>query len=546
MAGQASADRTLASLAAERTLERIWRRDHTVWSPDPGGVADRLGWLSADCWMGPGLAEVEEFASDVIAEGIDHIVLLGMGGSSRAARAIGSTLPARPGCPELIPLESTLPAVVLPVMDRIDPAWTQVILSSKSGTTIETLMLYRVFREAMDTALGAGPAGRRFAAITDPGTPLVDLAWAQGFGRVFLGDPTIGGRFSALTHFGLLPAALLGLDVGSLIEEGARMRRICGPGVAPDANPAACLGAAIGAMYLAGRDKLTLVASPGMFGFGLWVVQLVAESLGKDGKGVIPVAGEPAVEPDLYGDDRLFVYLRLDGDENDSTDEVIGELSDRGHPVIILRMQGRQELGAEFFRWELAVAVAAAVIGVNPFDQPAVQMSKDRTGDMLGGLRGGLDLTAGAHPIDRGAGELARLLASRSVGDYLGVLAFLPAEGGVEGALGELRERVVRRYRLATTLGYGPGYLHSAGQLHKGGPATGIYLVLTAPHGRDTAIPGEPHSLGDVTDAETLGDLGALAQLGRRLVHVRLPDDSAGAVESLTSEFDRHAAGAGR
>ena len=283
-----------------------------------------------------------------------------------------------------------------------------------------------------------------------------------------------------------------------------------------------------------------------MFGFGHWVVQLVAESLGKDGKGIIPVAGEPPVDPDLYGDDRLFVYLRLDGDDNDSTDEAIGELSDRGHPVIILRMQSRQELGAEFFRWELAVAVAAAVIGVNPFDQPHVQMSKDRTRNILGGLRGGLDLTAGAHQIEQGARELARLLASRRDGDYLGILAFLPANGGVEGALRELRERAVRHYRLATTLGHGPGYLHSTGQLHKGGPATGIFLVLTAPHHRDAAIPGEPYSLGEVTDADSLGDLGALGQMGRRLVHVRLTDHSAHAVESLTAAIDRNALSAGQ
>ena len=544
MAGQASVDRALAALAGERMLERIWRRDHTVWSPDPGGVADRLGWLSADRWVEPRLAEAERFARDVIAEGIEHIVLLGMGGSSRAARAIQSTLPARPGYPKMIACESTLPAVVHSVMDQIDPARSLVILASKSGTTIEPLMIYRVLRKAMDKALGAGSAGRRFAAITDPDTPLIDLARAEGFGKVFIGDPTIGGRFSALTHFGLVPAALLGLDLESLVQEGARMRRLCGPGVAADANPAATLGAAIGAMSVAGRDKLTLVTSPKVFGFGLWVVQLVAESLGKDGKGVIPVAGEPLVDPDLYGDDRLFVYLRLDGDDNDSTDESLSGVSLRGHPVITLRMQSRQELGGEFFRWELAVAIAAAVIGVNPFDQPDVQMSKDRTGEILGELSGDLDVSEGALPTGEGAGELARLLVASRSGDYLGILAFLPHAGGVEGALRGLREAVVRRYRLATTLGHGPGYLHSTGQLHKGGPASGIFLLLTAPGRRDIVIPGEPYTLGEVTDADSLGDLGALGQLGRRLVHVRLPDDSAGAVESLTAEIERQAVSA--
>ena len=282
-----------------------------------------------------------------------------------------------------------------------------------------------------------------------------------------------------------------------------------------------------------------------MFGFGLWVVQLVAESLGKDGGGVIPVAGEPPVDADLYGDDRLFVYLRLEGDDNDSTDGALGDVSDRGHPVIILRMQSRGELGAEFFRWELAVAIAAAVIGVNPFDQPDVQMSKDRTGDMLGDPRGDLDLSAGALSTEEGARRLARLLGSSRNGDYLGILAFLPANGGVRDALRKLRKKVVRRYRLATTLGHGPGYLHSTGQLHKGGPASGVFLLLTAPHREDKEIPGERYTLGEVTDADALGDLGALRQLGRRLVHVRLPDDSGGAVESLTAEMERQSGSVG-
>jgi hypothetical protein len=305
------------------------------------------------------------------------------------------------------------------------------------------------------------------------------------------------------------------------------------------------LGATIGSMALRGRDKLTLVTSPAMFGYGLWVVQLVAESLGKNGKGVVPVAGEPLVDPDLYGRDRLFVYLRLDSDDNDETDNALEAVSALGHPVITLRMPNREALGGEFFRWEMAVAVAASVMGVNPFDQPDVQLSKDRTRALL--ANGGdasspvaeAPVEAGkseaiAEP-DKSATQLAALLDAAAGGDYLGVLAFLPHTDAIDDALRRLREAVLRRYRLATTLGHGPGYLHSTGQLHKGGPDTGIFLLLTTDHTEDISIPGHDYGLAQVTDADALGDLGALNDLGRRVVHIALPDDPAASIDALTA-----------
>lgn len=534
MAGEVSVAKALSGLAAEGIVDRIWRSDHTVWNGDADGIAGRLGWLHAADWIAPRLEDVRNFAGEVIEDGIDHFVLLGMGGSSRAAKVIHRTFGNAPGHPRMIPGESTVPATVQMALGRIDPAKTLVLISSKSGSTIEPMLLYQVFREAVERAVGAERAGRRFAAITDPGSPLATLASEAGFGKVFLNDPTVGGRFSAMTYFGLVPAALLGADVGALVQGGRRMRELCRPGLPPDTNPAAVLGATIGSMAMRGRDKLTLVTSPAMFGYGLWVVQLVAESLGKDGKGVVPVAGEPLVAPDLYGRDRLFVYLRLDGDDNDETDRALEAVSATGRPVITLRMPDREALGGEFFRWELAVAVAASVMGVNPFDQPDVQVSKSRTREILGGLSEGV-LDEMRAPAPGQPARLAAMLKGAAEGDYLGILAFLPHTDGVDIGLRRMREAMVRRYRLATTVGHGPGYLHSTGQLHKGGPNNGIFLLLTTPHASDVPIPGRPYSLGDVTDADALGDFEALTGLGRRVVHVRLPDDSEESIDALTA-----------
>ncbi len=542
MAGEVSVARTLSSLAAEGVIERIWRRDHTVWGSRPDGISDRLGWLDAADWMGPRLSEIRSFADTTIGQGIENFVLLGMGGSSRAAKVIHRTFGNALGHPEMVPGESTVPATIGAALSRIDASKTLVLISSKSGTTMEPLLNYRVFRNAIDQSLGRGlgpdAAGRRFAAITDPGTPLAALAAETGFGKVFLNDPEVSGRFSAITYFGLVPAALLGADIDALVDGGRRMRQLCGPGLPPDTNPAAVLGATIGSMAMRGRDKLTLVTSPAMFGYGLWVVQLVAESLGKDGRGVVPVAGEPLVDAGLYRKDRLFIYLRLDGDDNDETDDALEAVSSLGHPVITLRMPNREALGGEFFRWELAVAVAAHVMGVNPFDQPDVQLSKTRTRDILTEISDGATVKSPREselPVGDGARALAGMLDAAGDGDYFGVLAFLPHTQGIDDALRRLRDAVLRRYQLATTLGHGPGYLHSTGQLHKGGPDSGIFLVLTAPHTRDIPIPGRTYSLGDVTDADALGDLGALSDLGRRVVHVAGTDDSADSIDALTS-----------
>ena len=535
---------TLASLAEGNVLERIWRRDPTVWSREAGEIPDRLGWLDDDSITASELTEMKSFAQDVISEGVEQVVLLGMGGSSRSAKAIRASLAPGADCPELIAAESTLPAVVDAMARSIDPKRSLVILSSKSGTTMEPLALYRVLRKVMDDVLGGQPGGRRFVAITDPGSPLADIAAAEGFRRVFLSEPSIGGRFSALTHFGLLPAALLGLDPAAMVDQGSRMRSLCGPERGTEANPAARLGAALGTLALAGRDKLTLVASPRLEGFALWLEQLVAESLGKDGRGIIPITGEPLMAPDCYGEDRLFVHLKMSGDEIQSPEDPMCRLKRSGHYVLTINVEGTEELGAEFFLWEMAVAVAAAVIGVNPFSQPDVQLSKDRTRLLLQAAGGAQTPFRDSLSAREGAIELHSLLAASQENDYLGILSFLHHSAEMEEALAGLRETVLRQHRMATALGRGPEYLHSTGQVHKGGPDSGIFLLLTAPRRSDMAIPGAAYTLGDVTDADALGDLDALCELGKRLVHVQLCDDSPEAMESfkdnLECQYSRH------
>ena len=527
MAGGDPVASALAAIDAGSVVDRVWARDHTLWDPDPAGIEDRLGWLDADERIGPRLGELERLADEAAGEGGRTFVLAGMGGSSAAAKAIAATLGAARGRPRMVAADSTVPAEFGSVLRTFDPARSLVVVASKSGTTAETLALYRALRDAADDALGPARAGQRFVAITDPGTPLSDLAHREGFRRTFLSEPTLGGRFSAMTHYGLLPAALMGAGAASLVESGTRMRAECAPGGGAVQNPAAVLGAAIAAHASGGRDKLTLVTSPGLSGFAPWAVHLVAESLGKRGRGVVPVSGEPEAPLECYGPDRLFVHLRLEGDDNAGADAFIRAVAGAGHPVVTLPLADRGALGGEFFRWEMAVAIAAALVGVNPFDQPDVERSKDHARSIL--------RTPGARasrPED-GADELLALLADSRRTDYLAVLAFLPRTAPVEVALSRLREAVLRRWSIATSLDYGPGYMHSTGQLHKGGGASGIFTVLTAPQGGSRPAPSAFAGLGRLTDATALGDLAALRDLGRRAVHIGLGEHPAASIESL-------------
>ena len=523
---------TLADLRQRDVVRRIWDKDHTVWKPDPTEIADRLGWLTVSDMMREQVPALLAFAKEVRDSGFRHVVLLGMGGSSLGPEGIGRTFGSSPGYPELIVLDSTVPAWVQTVGEAIEPARTLFVVSSKSGTTTEPLSFYSHFSRLADEASAQVGTGRNFIAITDPGTPLERLALEEGFRRVFANPSDIGGRYSVLSYFGLVPAALIGVDITTLLDRGKWMREGCASSVAADDNPGVWLGAVMGTLAQDGRDKLTLVTSPSIVGLGLWVEQLIAESLGKEGKVLIPVVGEPLVAPGHYGDDRLFVYLRMQGDNNAANDAAMELIESSGQPSVRLELRDGYDLGAEFFRWEFATAVAGSLLGINPFDQPNVQGAKDMTDSVLQGYQ-----RSGRLPKAEAGDSLKGLLSESRPGDYLAIMPYLRQTREVDEALADLRRRTMERYYIATTLGYGPRFLHSTGQLHKGGPGTGLFLQITADHEQDLPIPGKPYTFGVLADAQALGDLQALQGLGRRVARVHLGHDSAAGIGQLSEEL---------
>lgn len=534
MSSEFNIEAHVAELDAESTISRLWKRDHTLWQATDDEINERLGWLTVTSYMKTKLDDIEDFVGEIKSENIKYFVLLGMGGSSRAAKVIHRTSGDNTGFPNMVPLESTVPSTIGKTLKEIDIKNTLVIVASKSGNTIEPLLTHELFKSEITSVLGYEKAMQRFVAITDEGSPLHQLAVKEKFRKVFLNPKDIGGRFSGITYFGLVPAALLGVNIHAMIETGEYMRSLCAPDKPANENPGAILGATIGYLAKFGKDKLTLITSPSVFGYGLWVVQLIAESLGKSGKGVIPIAGEPLMPPKYYGDDRLFVYLRSDTDENNETDKSIADIRSQGHPVTTINMSDINSFGAELFRWEVAISVAASILQVNPFNQPDVQLSKNSTSKILAELSSGKLITG--VPSDS-ISKLNEYLKSSRPDDYFGLLAYLPHNRSINRALRGMREKVVSKYKIATTLGHGPSYLHSTGQLHKGGPNSGIFLMLTAPHENDISIPNKSYTFGQVTDADAMGDLQTLKELNRRVVHIKLPDDSASSISSLVEKI---------
>jgi len=512
-------------LRATGAVGRLWRRDGALWSSD-GRVArsieQRLGWLSTPHAAEEFLSPIEGFRRTLPAT--RRVILLGMGGSSLAPQVMVQALGG--GGPPLTVLDSTSPDAVRDAeADGIEG--TVFVVSSKSGTTVETRTLAAYFRErAADRAA--------FVAVTDPGTPLAQAGMTTPFVRAFLNPADIGGRYSALSYFGLLPAALAGVDVRRLMERTAPMVRACRH-EDPDRNPGAWLGAVLGAAAGAGRDKVTLLLSPALAGLGAWIEQLLAESTGKRGTGLLPVDGEPPGEPDTYGPDRLFVSIRQTADPEPAGDR-LARLAAAGHPVVRLTLEDPADLGAEFFRWEVATALAGFLMGINPFDEPNVQRSKDITNELLEAYRreGRLPeepaaLTRGGVSLSGAAGgtisaALADLLAAAVPPQYVALLAFLPRSPEYDAVLQRMRDDIHRRRRVATTRGFGPRYLHSTGQLFKGGPPTGIFLVFTATPAADLPIPGEPYTFGTLLRAQALGDIQALRSAGRPVLRIHLAD----------------------
>ena len=519
---------TLADLHEHGVLRRIWSRDHTVWKPGSQEITDRLGWLKVTDLMRPQVTSLEEFADEVRKEGFRHVVLMGMGGSSLGPEVLRQAFGPSNGHPALIVLDSIIPSRVKQVSEAIDPDRTLFLVSSKSGGTVEPNSLYKHFRYLVEQSAGKEAAGRNFVAITDSGTSLDGLAQEQGFRRVFRNPPDLGGRYSVLTYFGLVPASLMGLDVEAILDRADRMREDCGPGVPVDDNPGARLGAVMGSQALDGRDKLTFVTSHTLDAFGLWAEQLIAESTGKEGRGIVPVAGEPLLGPASYGDDRLFVYLRLDGDDNGANDAAVAEIESSGQPVVRLELGDRYDLGAEFFRWEFATAVAGSILAINPFDQPDVELAKRQTDMALQEYQ-----KTGRLPHEEAQDGIVDLLGEAEGGRYLSIMAFLRSTPDIERSLAELRRVVMGQHRIATTLGYGPRFLHSTGQLHKGGPDGGLFLQLTVDHAEDVPIPGEPYTFGILAEAQALGDLRALRERHRRVVRVHLGPEGGAEIARL-------------
>jgi transaldolase/glucose-6-phosphate isomerase len=490
--------------------KRIWARDPTVWKdePDTPEIRDRLGWLTVGEAMAQQVKTLTAFADEVRGE-FSRVVLCGMGGSSLAPEVVWRTFGAAPGHPSLHVLDSTDPRAVRQAAQGGDLARTLFIISSKSGTTQESDSFLRYFWER------TGGRGSQFIAITDPGTPLEQLANERRFRRIFLNQTDIGGRFSALSFFGLVPAALIGVDVDTLLHRAHRMAEACAACVPPLENPAARLGALLGEGALAGRDKVTFVLSPGIASFGLWAEQLIAESTGKEGKGILPVADEPLGPPDVYGGDRVFVSMVLAGEADARVEARLAELEQAGHPVVHLKLDDRSDLGQEFFRWEFATAVAGAVLRINPFDQPNVAESKANTKAVL--AKGSAPSPAASQA------ELQKFLAGIKPGDYLAIMAYLPPTPENDRRLAAIRLRLRDRLGVATTLGYGPRFLHSTGQLHKGGPPVGHFLQVTERVVEDLPIPGEPFGFGQLEAAQAEGDLVALRARGRPAIRVDDP-----------------------
>ncbi|KRT64044.1 MAG: transaldolase, transaldolase / glucose-6-phosphate isomerase [Chloroflexi bacterium CSP1-4] len=520
---------------------RIWGRDTSVWTADPevaARIANRLGWLDAPQHFGGHMDELAVFAATTGASGIRQALVCGMGGSSLAPEVLAGAYPmGEEGIPVGV-LDSTDPEAVRRATEAFEPSTTLYLIASKSGTTTETLAFLEHFwalERAGHHEIGSRDEGEHFAAIGDPGPALEAVPHSDEFRAVFLNPPDIGGRYSALSYVGLVPGALLDLDLEALLADGRRMAEACR---AEDAgNPGLALGTALGALALEGRDKLTFVIEPGIAGFGAWAEQLVAESTGKNGWGIVPVDGEPLGAPGDYGPDRIFVRLSREAAAGwrAETDVTLDGLAAAGHPVIDLVIPEGEGLGGEFFRWEFATAVAGAVIGVDPFDEPNVTESKENTRRVLAGYRefGRLPAEEGLSVRAPLAARLGAHLALAPENGYVAVQAYVARTPERDARLAALRERLRSRTGLATTVGYGPRLLHSTGQLHKGGPPTGCFLQLVADHPADVPIPGAAESFGMLIDAQALGDLASLRAHGRPVLRVGLGADPDAGLDAL-------------
>ncbi len=555
---QAAVEVALADLRDNNIMARIWKHDHTVWKADPTEITNRLGWLHSPEVMMEAIPEITAFVESVRAEGYTHALLLGMGGSSLAPEVFRFTFGVKPGYLDLAVFDSTDPDAVLAHAKRLAPAKTLFIVSTKSGGTVETFSFFKYFYNWVADKLGKEKAGSHFIAITDPGSGLADTARKYNFRKTFLNDPNIGGRYSALSYFGLVPAALLGMDLNLLLERAATMAcnsEGCNCPHGAD-NSSGKLGAIIGELAVAGRDKVTLVLSPPIKYFGAWAEQLIAESTGKEGKGILPVDGEELGAPNVYANDRLFVYLRLEGDS--TYDAQVEALRQAGHPVVQLNLRDLYDLGAELFRWEMATIIAGRRLGINPFDQPNVESAKVLARQMVAayqkegklpeqtpnlrvnGVAVYSDITAKAlHEA------LNKFLAQAQPGrSYVALQAYVQPTKETDATLQRLRTKIQTKLHLATTVGYGPRFLHSTGQLHKGDAGYGLFIQFTSDSKQDAPIPDEAEApkssmpFSVLKLAQALGDRQALLEAGRRVIRFHLRKDVVGELQKLAESIN--------
>jgi transaldolase/glucose-6-phosphate isomerase len=539
---------------ANDKVRRLWQQDDSLWSNKDENKW--LGWLNIVGEQQQTIRRFTNFAAEVKDAGFAHILLLGMGGSSLCPEVISKSFGKIAGFPELHVLDSTDPAQVKSFENKIDLANTLFIVSSKSGTTLEPNIFKQYFFARTKDAVGEDQVGSRFIAITDPGSKLRQEAERDRFRKIFLGVPTIGGRYSALSDFGLVPAAASGIDVAKFLDRTNAMVIACGADVSPRNNPGVILGAVLGTAHNHQRDKLTVIASPGIYDLGAWLEQLIAESTGKNAHGVIPVDREAPARIEAYGDDRVFVYLRSETAADASQDAAIADLESAGHPVISISVRDVYDLGQEFFRWEIATAVAGAIIGINPFDQPDVEASKIATRKLTDEYQQTGSLPAEAPFFEaegiklfadqKNAEELQGATAERSLNgylkahldrlslhDYFALLAYVEMNDEHENVLQSARVAIRDRKRVATCLGFGPRFLHSTGQAYKGGPNSGVFLQVTCDDANDLQVPDQKYTFGVVKAAQARGDFEVLSERGRRALRVHLGADVSDALTKL-------------
>ena len=546
-------DASLQDWKKNGKVKRLWQKDAALWT---GADEDKwLGWLDITEQQLENIDALKEIAADVKEAGFKNALLLGMGGSSLCPEVLRMTFGKASGYPDLHVLDSTDPAQIKATEEKVDLNSTICIVSSKSGSTLEPNIYKQYFFERVKAKVGEKEVGNRFIAITDPGSKMQRVAEKDKFRKIFMGVPSIGGRYSALSNFGMVPGAVMGVDIPKLLKITKKMVDACGEDTDATTNPGVMLGTILGLAANQGRDKMTIITSPGIFDLGAWLEQLLAESTGKSGKGIIPVDRELLSKPDAYGTDRVFAYLRLESDADKKQSAAIDALAKAGHPVVRIVLPDIYSLGQEFFRWEIATAVAGALIGINAFNQPDVEASKTETrkltteyestgklpaetpffaGDgakLYADARNAADLKGGGTL----AGFLKKHLARIGAGDYFAVLGYITMNEAHEEALQAIRLAVRDNKKVATVLGFGPRFLHSTGQAYKGGPNSGVFLQITCDDAVDILVPGQKYTFGVVKSAQARGDFAVLAERGRRALRVHLGKDVAAGLATLAA-----------